>query len=147
MIATASNVLAVAIGGGLGALGRYGIAVAMTQSSIAKPIHAATQFVGGGASFATTLANLLGCLLLGVLYQWTENMAATAQTPLDPRMMLAIRVGFLGSLTTFSTLIGDAALLGINGRPSPSLVLMSVNLVGGWLLFLAAAATFRGVFS
>ncbi|MBB3204398.1 fluoride ion exporter CrcB/FEX [Rhodopirellula rubra] len=62
-------------------------------------------------------------------------------------MMLAIRVGVLGSLTTFSTLVGDAAVLGSEGRTTMSLTLMSVNLIGGWALFLIAAASVRGVLS
>jgi len=147
MIGWSMNVVAVAIGGGLGALGRYGLTLLCTQPPLSRFISGIGNLVGGGASFATTVANLLGCLLLGLLYQWTETLAAAGQTPLSPRMMLAIRVGFLGSLTTFSTLVGDSAVLGTEGRAGASLTLMAVNLIGGGALFLLGAASVRGMLS
>lgn len=147
MIAWSMNVLAVAIGGGLGALCRYGIAILCTQSPLSKCIAGASHLVGGGANFATTIANLIGCLLLGCLYQWAESLASLGETPLSPRMMLGLRVGVLGSLTTFSTLIGDAVVLGTEGRSGVSMTLMGVNLIGGGLLFLLAAASVRGMIS
>lgn len=147
MIGWSMNLFAVAIGGGLGALCRYGLTLLCTQTPLSKFIAGVSHLVGGGASFATTIANLCGCLLLGMLYQWGETLASVGDSPLSPRMMLAIRVGVLGSLTTFSTLVGDAAVLGSEGRTTMSLTLMSVNLIGGWALFLIAAASVRGVLS
>lgn len=147
MIGWSANVLAIAIGGALGALGRYGITLLFTQTAISRATTGLSHFVGGGASFGTTIANLTGCLLLGGLYQWSETVAAMAETPLNPKVLLAIRVGFLGSLTTFSTLIGDCAVLGSEGRPAVSLTLLSVNLIGGWVLFLFAIWAVRGIMS
>ncbi|MCM2372863.1 fluoride efflux transporter FluC [Aporhodopirellula aestuarii] len=147
MIGWSMNLFAVAIGGGLGALCRYLLTLLCTESPLSGFIAGVSHLVGGGASFATTIANLSGCLLLGALFQWAETLAAVGETPLSPRMMLAFRVGVLGSLTTFSTLIGDAAVLGTEGRTAVSLTLMSVNLICGWALFLIAAATVRGMLS
>ncbi len=144
MIAWSMNVLAVAIGGSLGALCRYGITLLCTQGPLARNIAGIGDVVGGGASFATTLANLSGCLFLGVLYQWGESLAAVGQSPLSPRAMLALRVGVLGSLTTFSTLIGDVAVLGSENRAAASLTLIAVNLIGGGVLFFLAAAAVKG---
>ncbi|TWU03162.1 fluoride efflux transporter FluC [Neorhodopirellula pilleata] len=147
MIGWPTQILAVAIGGALGALSRYGLTVLCTQTSVSRGISGLSALVGGGPSFATTLANLIGCLLLGIVYQWSESVAAMAQTPLNPKLLLAIRVGFLGSLTTFSTLIGDCAVLGNEGRTGVSLTLLSVNLIAGWGLFLLAIWVVRGVMS
>ncbi|WP_186774750.1 fluoride efflux transporter FluC [Allorhodopirellula solitaria] len=141
------NVLAVAIGGGLGALCRYGLSVLFAQGPLQRLIAGISHLVGGEASFAMTLANLLGCFLLGILFQWSESLASLGETPLNPHALLALRVGFLGSLTTFSTLIGDVTVLGSEGRAVVSLTLLAVNLVGGCVLFLLAAASVRGTLS
>lgn len=141
------NVLAVAIGGSLGALCRYGLTVLFAQGPLYRLIAGISHLVGGEAAFATTLANLLGCFALGMLYQWSESLASLGETPLSPRAMLAIRVGLLGSLTTFSTLIGDVTVLGTESRTTASLTLLSVNLIGGCSLFLIAAASVRGMLS
>lgn len=146
-IGFAGNGLAVLVGGGMGALTRYGIALLTTQPTVNRALTAASHSVGGGAALGTTIANLLGCLLLGGLYQCSENWAAMAETPVSPRTLLAIRVGFLGSLTTFSTLVGDISVLGTTGRMDTSLTLLAVNLIGGVLLFIAAMAVVRGVMS
>ena len=146
-IGLAGNGLAVVIGGGLGALARYAIALLTDHPTISRPLTAVSHSLGGGPALGTTIANLIGCLLLGGLYQYSENWAAMAQTPLNPRLLLAIRVGFLGSLTTFSTLIGEMSILGTSGRLDASFVLLAVNLIGGVLLFVAAMAVVRGVMS
>jgi CrcB protein len=86
-------------------------------------------------------------LLLGALFQFSENWAAMAESPISPKLMLALRVGFLGSLTTFSTLVGDVSVLGTTDRIDASLVLLGVNLLGGIVLFLTAMAVVRGVMS
>ncbi len=147
MMGWSLNVLAVAIGGGLGALCRYGLTVLFAQGPLYRLTAGISHFVGGEAAFATTLANLLGCFSLGMIYQWTESMGSLGESPLSPRTLLAIRVGILGSLTTFSTLIGDVAVLGTEGRTGTSLTLLSVNLIGGCALFLFAAASVRGMMS
>ncbi len=147
MMGWSMNVLAVAIGGGLGALCRYGLTVLFAQGPLYRLIAGISHLVGGEAGFATTLANLLGCLLLGLLYQWTESLASLGETPLHPQMLLAMRVGVLGSLTTFSTLIGDVTVLGTEGHTASSLTLLSVNLFGGVALFLLAVASVRGMLS
>lgn len=147
MIGWSMNVLAVAIGGSLGALGRYGLTLLFTHSPLNSLIAGPARWMGGGAGFATTIANLLGCAALGALYQWVEGTAATGSTPLSPRTLLALRVGFLGSLTTFSTLIGDATVLSMENRPVASLTLLGVNLFAGLALFWLAAAFVRGAAS
>lgn len=141
------DVGAVALGGSLGAVTRYLITAAMTDSPLAKATQMVAQVVGGGAAFGTTLANLTGCFALGLLFQYSESFANNPQEAINPRLLLCLRVGFLGSLTTFSTWMGEMTLMGHQGRAAASLGLLSINLVGGCLLFLIAIAAVRGVTS
>lgn len=104
----------VAAGAVCGALLRWGLSLAAGAGLLA-------------ASGATLVANLLGSLLLGVL---------AGQRPIRPRLMLALGVGFCGSLTTFSTWIAELHTLLSGPRPIQAVGLLLVSLAGG----LAAAA-------
>lgn len=79
------NVLAIFIGGGLGSLSRYGIAVLLKMYSMDFPL-------------ATLSVNIIGSLILGFAAAlfWRE-------APMHYTLKLAITVGFCGGLTTFST--------------------------------------------
>ncbi len=79
------NVLAIFIGGGLGSLSRYGIAVLLRMYSMDFPI-------------ATLSVNIIGSLILGFAVALFWNKA-----PMHDTLKLAITVGFCGGLTTFST--------------------------------------------
>ena len=79
------NVLAVFIGGGLGAVTRFLI------SFVSKSCFNLTLY-------GTLAANLLGCFLIGCVFGITLN-----KTDISPIIKLLITVGFLGGLTTFST--------------------------------------------
>lgn len=78
------QVLAVAIGGAIGAVIRYAIAV-FWLSRAAFPL-------------GTLTANLLGCLIIGVLM-----CLSMRRDWLDESVRLLLITGLLGSLTTFST--------------------------------------------
>jgi CrcB protein len=80
------NSLAVATGGALGALARFGLN--------------AWAYRAFGSLFAvgTLAANVLGCLLLGTLMRYMEVQGGISDT-----LRLALTVGFLGAFTTFST--------------------------------------------
>lgn len=77
--------LAVGLGGSLGALARYATALAMTRYTV------------GAFPLGTFVANLLGCLLFGVLRGVMERHA------IPPVLAGALTTGFLGAYTTFST--------------------------------------------
>jgi CrcB protein len=77
------NILLVALGGGLGAAGRYGVSLAMP----AKP---------GEWPWATFGINVVGSLLIGVLAGWL------ARNPDGEQWRLFLGVGVLGGFTTFS---------------------------------------------
>lgn len=83
--ARASVLVVIAFGGGLGALARYGLSRALPTSS-------------GGFPWATFAANVLGCLLIGVL------MILITEVWNAPRLVRPfLGVGLLGGFTTFST--------------------------------------------
>lgn len=82
------NVLAIFLGGGLGAVTRYYASILLRAYSISFP-------------FATLGVNLVGSLILGFAAAWFWDKANVSQ--MHDTMRLAITVGFCGGLTTFST--------------------------------------------
>ena len=76
--------LAVAIGGALGALSRFGMGQWLADSGYAH-LHP-----------ATFLVNVIGALLIGILFVGAERFK------LSEPARLGMSVGFLGAFTTFS---------------------------------------------
>lgn len=120
------NLVAVAIGGAAGAIIRHLITVA----AIAVP--------GGSGAVGTTLANILGCAAIGALGEYCLISEAV-----NYRVVLALRVGFLGSLTTFSTFAADSIGLAAMGRLSTAAGYMLANLVIGFGALIIAASLVR----
>lgn len=92
-------VLMVALGGALGASGRY-----LAGSVIG-------HFWGGAYPWATFAVNSAGSVLLGLL----AGFMAFAWTP-SPEMRLFLTVGVLGGFTTFSAFSLELVLLLERGR-------------------------------
>lgn len=84
-----SQTLYVALGGGLGAVLRWLLALCLNHTS---PIFA----VG------TLAANYLGAFLMGLMIGLMSNL-----TTLSPAWQLFFMTGFLGSLTTFATFTAE----------------------------------------
>ncbi len=78
------NVLIVALGGGLGAAGRFGVSLAIPARADAWP-------------WATFLINVSGSLLIGVLAGWLSTRGDAAE-----QWRLFLGMGVLGGFTTFS---------------------------------------------
>lgn len=91
--------LVIAVGGALGSLARYGLAVALPHPP-------------GDLALSTLLANVLGCLLIGVLMVVISQLA-------QPHRLLRpfLGIGVLGGFTTFSTYVVDAMYSVLQGRP------------------------------
>ncbi len=87
-------VLAIALGGAIGAVGRHYVSVAMTL------------LLGHGFPWGTLVVNIAGSFLLGVLI---ETMALVWSPTVEMRALLT--VGVLGAFTTFSTFSLDVATL------------------------------------
>lgn len=86
--------LAIALGGAIGALSRYGL------------MNLVAHLLGHRLPWGTLLVNVSGSLLIGVLYVLiSEKMLMSGEA----RALLI--VGFLGAFTTFSTFSLDTVLL------------------------------------
>lgn len=83
-----TNLLAIFIGGGLGACSRYLLSHAVSQ-----------QLAFTRIPLGTLAANALGSLLIGFFFQLFQSITAPAY------LRVAVAVGFIGAFTTFSTYI------------------------------------------
>ncbi len=88
-----NNLLLVALGGSIGAVFRYLIAIFMIQ------------VFGSSFPFGTLLVNVVGSFLMGVIY------ALGQMSHISPEFKALIGVGLLGALTTFSTFSQETLLL------------------------------------
>ncbi|GAA1786220.1 CrcB family protein [Streptomonospora arabica] len=111
-----SVLAAVALGGALGGAARSALASTLP--------HAA-----GGVPWATLIANVSGCLLIGVL------MTTVARLPADTGPSRLLRpfagVGVLGGYTTFSAHVGDVRGLLESDAPAAALGYTAATLLGG----------------
>lgn len=80
------NILAVFLGGGIGAACRYLITMISNRFF-------------GIAHWGTFSANIIGCFLIGYIFGYTLEKVKG----FPPALKLFLTVGFLGGLTTFST--------------------------------------------
>lgn len=107
-------VLAVAVAGGVGAVGRFVVDGLITaRLRWAYPV-------------GTTVVNLSGSLLLGVV-------TGIAVMHLSPQWRLVLGVGFLGGYTTFSTASFETVRLAQQGRWGAALINGFGMLVGALL--------------
>ena len=104
--------IAVALGGALGALARYGISTWVFAISIHK------------FPYATLAVNVLGSFLMGILFVLIIEKAAL---PAEMRSLLMI--GFLGAFTTFSTFSLDALGLWQNGYVFMALIYILATVI------------------
>ena len=114
------NVIAIAIGGALGALLRYGFA------------SGAQHWLGKGFPYGTLIVNIIGSFLIGAVYAALIERAALSEAW---RSFLII--GLLGAFTTFSTFSFETVSLIQSGALIKAAlnVLLSVGLCIGlcWL--------------
>lgn len=118
-----SQLLAVALGGAVGAMLRYLVGIFMkTQLGEAFP-------------WGTLTVNLVGCFLIGALFP----LLSSATVSVDIRHFLL--TGLLGALTTFSTFGLNTMQLVENGLGASALFnILLNNGLGIGLVFLGAAA-------
>ncbi len=89
-----TQLLAVAAGGALGALLRYGVSLG---------VHA---LLGRGFPYGTLTVNVTGSFAMGLLYVLLLERSALA-----PEWRLALLVGLLGAFTTFSSFAIETLVL------------------------------------
>jgi fluoride exporter len=105
-------VVAVAVGGALGALARWGIGLAWPTPH-------------GGFPVATLLINVVGCLLMGVL---VVHVAEVREA--HPLVRPFLGVGALGGFTTFSTFAVDTQQLLVEHRLGVALGYLAATVLG-----------------
>ena len=108
------NVLAVATGGCLGAVLRYGLCNLMQK------------LVPSFAASGTLLVNILGCFAIGYLFVLVDR------SQLGNTSRLFLMTGVLGSLTTFSTFGLDTVLLAKNSGLVHAAANTSANIAIGF---------------
>lgn len=112
---------AVAVGGAIGALARYGVGLALPHGTGSFPL-------------GTFLINVVGCLLIGALI-----VAITEWRQTHPLVRPFVVTGFLGGFTTFSTYAVDSEQLIAAGRVGTAAVYIAGTLAA------AVLATWLGV--
>ncbi|WOE74462.1 fluoride efflux transporter CrcB [Alterisphingorhabdus coralli] len=98
-VSLSSATLLVALGGGLGAVGRFHLG------------RIALQFFGPGWPWGTLIANLSGGFLMGCLVGILAQQASGGET-----WRLLIGVGLLGGFTTFSAFSLETANMVMRGE-------------------------------
>lgn len=122
--------IAVAIGGAIGALARYGVS------------HAAFKIMGAGFPYGTLCVNVLGSVIMGLLI----GVFAHFWQP-SPHLKLMIVTGFLGAFTTFSTFSLDVISLYERGEFLSAAAYVAASLVLSVGGLLGALILVRGVVS
>lgn len=114
------------LGGGLGALFRYGVSSGIQSLAEQTRLH---RFPIG-----ILACNLLGCFLIGLLFGWIASRNGDHPAWLHP---LAV-TGFLGAFTTFSTFALDTQKL-FDASPALAITNVASSVVGSlfavWLGF------------
>jgi CrcB protein len=105
--------LAVAVGGAMGTISRYGISRALPTPPESIP-------------WAIFLVNVVGCLALGFVLQLILE-----RWPTNEFIRPFVAVGFIGAFTTFSTVMIDADLLVRDGAAGTAAVYIVVSVLAG----------------
>ena len=104
--------VAVAIGGALGSVARYGTVVVVGR------------WVGVGFPYGVLLVNVIGGFVMGALVEWMT----TAWSPSDA-MRAFFTVGVLGGFTTFSAFSLDVWQLLEKGLYGPAIVYILASVI------------------
>ena len=120
--------LAVALGGAIGAVARY------------KVIGWVGQVAGTGFPWGTLAVNVIGSFLMGVLIE-----AGALRLNLSGEMRALLAVGVLGAFTTFSSYALDFATLWQRGEATPAVVYAIVSTTGAILALFAGLSLSRAV--
>lgn len=108
------SILLIAVGGAVGAVLRHGVS------------RGAIAWGGQGFPIATLLVNVLGSLLLGLLYGWAAKGAVS------PEIRLLLGTGFCGALTTFSTFSVETLTLVDEGHFGAAFANLVLNVLLGF---------------
>ena len=118
--------LLAALGGALGALGRWGVSLALPSAT--------------GWPWATFAVNVTGCLLIGVLLA-----VLLARFAGNPWLRPFLAVGVLGGYTTYSTFAVDVVRLVEAGAVPTAVGYAAASVIGGAAAVLAGLLVARAV--
>ena len=122
------TVMAIALGGALGAVARHFIS------------HWSVVALGNGFPWGTLTVNLVGCFALGVV---VEVMALVWSPPAEWRAFLT--VGVLGAFTTFSAFALDISILHERGEMLQAILYVTVSVAGSIAAIFAGMSLTRAV--
>lgn len=122
--------LAVALGGGIGAMGRYAVGIG------------ALALFGPGLPVGTLVANLLGGFLMGVVVE-----AGALKFSYSPELRAFLTVGVLGGFTTFSAFSLESALMIERGEWGMAFGYVAISAVLSITALFAGMWLMRGVLS
>jgi CrcB protein len=106
------NWLAIAIGGALGSVARYGLSTWIFDITNHK------------FPYATLLVNVAGSFIMGILFVVIVEKAA-----MSDEMKSLLMIGFIGAFTTFSAFSLDALSLWQNGHVLMSLIYVFATVI------------------
>ena len=122
--------LMVALGGGIGALGRFQLGRAVTH--LAGP--------NAGFPWGTLAANLIGSLAMGLLAGWLAQRGGAG----SDNLRLLLGVGLLGGFTTFSAFSLELVLLIERGAPGLAALYAGVSVAAGLAALYLGLVAMRG---
>ena len=122
----------VAIGGALGAMARFALNVVL-QRDIEFP-------------WGTLSANLLGCLLMGVIAQLVATSTWFNDAGVIPdQYRLLFAIGFCGSFTTLSALVMELHTMLQRSELLNSFAYLMVTMIGGFACFYIGFMIMRAI--
>jgi fluoride exporter len=113
------KILAIVLGGSIGALCRYWTGLACAS------------LLGSRFPYGTLVVNLCGCFLIGLIFSLAQYTSF-----ITPVIRLFIVTGFLGALTTFSSYAVETVNLTREGLVISSVVNILINNIAGLALVL-----------
>ena len=116
-----SIILSVAVGGMIGALGRFFISAYVNR------------WLGSSFAYGTLTVNILGSFLIGFLFLYFEQV-------ISPNLKSMLMTGLLGALTTFSTFSLETLIMVQEGLYAKALLNIVLNVV------LSLTATIFGMY-
>ena len=122
------SMLVVAVGGAAGAVSRWGLIVLIDRRTAARE-RAESKRIPVGLEmmpWATFLANLLACLMLGILVMRLGSVGGIVEL-----VYLLLAVGYCGALSTVSTAALDVVNLVRRGAPVIGLAYVLLTLGTG----------------
>ncbi len=120
------NILAVGLGGFIGAVCRYLISLMPVNETLQFPIK-------------TFGINILGCIIIGMI-----TVAAAKNDSLNPHLLLFLKVGLCGGFTTFSTFALETSdLIKVGSLGVALLYVLGSVLVGVGVIFAVESLTIK----